>query len=123
MLHVKFHGNRSTGSGEQDFKGVLTIYGHGSHLGQVTQMPRTILVPPYSWRLHAKFGFDWPSDFGEDVRSYGRTTDAGAWLYYKLTYKHEPILDIFRLLPIVIESFTYQAKVTLKVTEVAMEGK
>ena len=36
MLHTKFHGNRSTGSG--DFLRVFTIYGHGSHLGHVTSI-------------------------------------------------------------------------------------
>ena len=29
MLHAKFRGNRSTGSGEEDFLRVFTIYGHG----------------------------------------------------------------------------------------------
>ena len=36
MLHTKFHGNRSTGSG--DFRRVFTIYGRGSHLGHVTSI-------------------------------------------------------------------------------------
>ena len=35
MLHTKFQGHRSIGSGE-DFLKVFTIYGHGSHLGHVT---------------------------------------------------------------------------------------
>ena len=39
MLHVKFHENRPAGSGEEDFWRVFTIYGHGGHLGHVTQMP------------------------------------------------------------------------------------
>ena len=38
MLHTKYHGNQPAGSGEVDFKRVLTIYGHGSHLGQVTSI-------------------------------------------------------------------------------------
>ena len=38
MLHTKFRGNPHAGSGE-DFIGVLTIYGRGGHLGNVTQMP------------------------------------------------------------------------------------
>ena len=37
MLHTKFQGHRSTGSGEEDFK-VFTINGHGSHVGHVTQL-------------------------------------------------------------------------------------
>ena len=35
MLHAKFQDHRTSGSGEEDFKGV-TIYGHGGHLGHVT---------------------------------------------------------------------------------------
>ena len=34
MLHTKFCGNRPTGSGEEDFLQVLTIYGRGGHLGR-----------------------------------------------------------------------------------------
>ena len=36
MLHAKFPLNRSTGSGEENFRRVFTIYGHGGHLGHVT---------------------------------------------------------------------------------------
>ena len=61
MLHTKFHGNRSTGSREEDFKGFFTIYGHGCHLGHVTSIMSInfhFLLPE---SLHIKFGFDWPS--------------------------------------------------------------
>ena len=34
MLHTKFCGNRSAGSGE-DFEGFFTIYGLGGHLDHV----------------------------------------------------------------------------------------
>ena len=44
MLHTKFHGNQSTGFGE-DFLKVFTMYGHGGHLGHV--MPRTNFCSPY----------------------------------------------------------------------------
>ena len=37
MLHTKFRGNRPAGSGEEDFRRVFTIYGHGGHLGLVTR--------------------------------------------------------------------------------------
>ena len=37
MLHTKFRGNRTAGSGE-DFSRVFTIYGHGGHLGHVTSI-------------------------------------------------------------------------------------
>ena len=36
MLHNKFRGNQSAGSGEEDFWRVFTIYGRGGHLGHVT---------------------------------------------------------------------------------------
>ena len=38
MLFTNFCGNRSTGSREEDFLKVFTIYGHGSHLGHVTSI-------------------------------------------------------------------------------------
>ena len=38
MLHTKFRGNLLAGSGEEDFKTVFTIYGHGGHLGHVTSI-------------------------------------------------------------------------------------
>ena len=66
MLHTKFRENRPTGSGEEDFLRVFTIYGHGGHLGHVTKVPRTNFRSPYPRRLHIKFGFDWPSGFGEE---------------------------------------------------------
>ena len=37
MLHTKFQGHRSIGSGVEDFN-VFTIYGHGGHVGHVTQL-------------------------------------------------------------------------------------
>ena len=62
MLHTKFRGNRPAGSGE-DFRRVLTIYGHGGHLGHVTRIMLinfNLFVPE---SLHAKFGLKWPSGF------------------------------------------------------------
>ena len=46
MLHTKFRRNWPTGSGEEDFCRVFTIYGLGGHLGHVTQMPRTNFRTP-----------------------------------------------------------------------------
>ena len=66
MLHTKFRGNRLAGSVE-DFRMVFTIYGHGGHLGHVSQMLRTNFRSPYPRRLHIKFDFDWPRGFGEDL--------------------------------------------------------
>ena len=56
MLHTKFRGNRPVGSGEEDFKRVFTIYGHGGHLGHATSIMSSdfhFLVPE---NLHTKFG-------------------------------------------------------------------
>ena len=65
MLHTKFRGNQSSGSGEEDFLKVFTINGRGGHLGHVTHMPRTNFRSRYPRRLQIKFGFDWASGFGE----------------------------------------------------------
>ena len=95
MLHTKFHGNRSAGSGEEEFWRVFTIYGCGGNLGQVTQMRWTNFRSPFPRRLHIKFGFDRPRGFGEeDVWKCGRTTttDAGPLVYYKLT--NEPSAQV-----------------------------
>ena len=65
MRHTKFRGNQSTGSREEDFWRVFTIYGHGGHLANVTTIVSInfhFLVPE---SLHIKFGFDWPSGFWE----------------------------------------------------------
>ena len=62
MLHTKFCENRPAGS-EEDFSRVLTIYGHGSHLGHVTRIMLTnfhFLVPE---SFHTKFSSEWPSRF------------------------------------------------------------
>ena len=65
MLHTEFRGNRFTGSGEENFRRVFTICGHGGHLGHVTKMLRTNFRSPYPRRLHIKLGFDRPSEFGD----------------------------------------------------------
>ena len=46
MLHTKFQGHRLLGSRERRFSKVFTIYGHGGHLGHVTQPFEGIFVPP-----------------------------------------------------------------------------
>ena len=63
MLHSKFRGNRPAGSGEEDFRGVFTTYGHGGHLGHVTSIMSSdfnFLVPE---KFHTKFGTDRHSCF------------------------------------------------------------
>ena len=36
MLHAKFQDHRTSGSGEEEFLKVCTIYGHWGHLSHVT---------------------------------------------------------------------------------------
>ena len=38
MLYTKFQGYWLIGSGEEDFFQVFTTYGHGGHVGHVTQL-------------------------------------------------------------------------------------
>ena len=55
MLHTKFRGNRSTGSGEEVFFRFLPYMG----VVAILVMPRTNFVP----HTHIKFGFDRQSSF------------------------------------------------------------
>ena len=74
MLLTKALGHWPFGSG--DFLSVFTIYGHGGHLGHVTQMSRTNFRSPDRWRLHMKFGFDWPTILERSLKMVDkRTTD------------------------------------------------
>ena len=66
MLHIKFSGNRSAGSAEEDFRRVFTIYGRGGHLGHVTKISQIKFQCHYPRRLHIKFQLDWPSGFREE---------------------------------------------------------
>ena len=83
MLHTKSQGHRPSGSGEEDFLRVFTIYGRGGHLGHVTKTIWTNFRSPILRSVHMKYEFNWPSSFrGEDVwkcwrTTDGRTTDAG----------------------------------------------
>ena len=56
MLHTKFRGNRPVGSEEEDFLGVLTIYGHRGHLGHVTSIILIYFHFHELESLHTKFG-------------------------------------------------------------------
>ena len=68
MLHARFKDHRTSGSGEEVFLKVFTIYGYGSRLGCVTWTIYINFRSPFPRWLHIKFGFDWPSGFrGEDV--------------------------------------------------------
>ena len=63
MLHTNFRENRPTGSGEEDFLRVFTIYGHGGHFGHVTSIMLSdfnFLVPE---SFLTKLSSEWPSSF------------------------------------------------------------
>ena len=55
MLHAKFQDHRKSGSGEERFLKVFTIYGHGGHLGHETWTIYINFRSTYSKRLHFKF--------------------------------------------------------------------
>ena len=63
MLHTKLRGNQPTGSGEEDFGRVFTIYGHGGHLGHVTSIMSSDFHFHIPESFHTKFGSDQHSSF------------------------------------------------------------
>ena len=63
MLHTKFRGNLSAGSGEEDFCRVYTIYGRGSQLGHVTSIMSSDFHFLVHESFHKKFGLDRHSSF------------------------------------------------------------
>ena len=65
ILHTKFQGNRSIGSGKESFLNDFTIYRHGSHICHVTKLIFTnfhFLVPK---SFPIIFGYKWPSGIWE----------------------------------------------------------
>ena len=67
MLHAKFQDHRTSGSGEEYFKGFYHIWAwRPSWSCDLDHLYK--LSFPLQRRLHMKFGSDWPSGFrGEDV--------------------------------------------------------
>ena len=63
MLHTKFQGHWSVGSGEEESLKVFTIYGHGGHIGHVTLTVCKDFHSHSPRRLYKKFGYIWPSGF------------------------------------------------------------
>ena len=57
MLHAKFQDHRTSGSGEEDFFKVFTIYGHGGHLGHVTWTIYINFRSPFPRRFHINLAF------------------------------------------------------------------
>ena len=66
MLHAKCQDHRISGSGEEDFLKVFTIYGHGGHLGHVTCTIYINFLSHFPRRIHMKFGINWPVGFREE---------------------------------------------------------
>ena len=64
MLHTKFEGHQSIGSGE-DFLRFFIIYGHGGHVGHVTLLICISLHSHSLLSFHMSFGFKWPDCFCE----------------------------------------------------------
>ena len=57
MLHTKFQGYGSINSGQESFfKGMFTIYGHGGHVGHVTQLMYIDFHSPSPISFHIKLG-------------------------------------------------------------------
>ena len=69
VLHAKFQDYRTSGSGEEDFKGFYHIhmYGHGGHIGHVTYTIYINFLSHFPRRIHMKFVIDWPIGFREEV--------------------------------------------------------
>ena len=63
MLHTKFPGHGSIGSGEEDFFKVFTIYGHSSHVGHVTNSLYKFTFPYSPSSFHMNFGSKSPNCF------------------------------------------------------------
>ena len=65
MLHTKFREKRPAGSGEEVFKGFYCIWAWRPSWSCDLDAANK-LSSPYPRRLQIKFGFDWPSGFGEE---------------------------------------------------------
>ena len=68
MFHAKFQ-NHINWFYRRRFLKVFTIYGHGGHLDYLTWTIYTNFHSPFPLMFHVKFGFDWPSGFGEEMIS------------------------------------------------------
>ena len=63
MLHTKFHGNQSAGSGEEVFEGFLTYMGVSAILVMWPTCCEQNFVPPTQGGSTKQFGFDRPRGF------------------------------------------------------------
>ena len=63
MLPTKSQGHQTTGSGEEDFFKVFTIYGHGGHVSHVTQLICIDLHSHAPSSFNMNFGLKSPNCF------------------------------------------------------------
>ena len=63
MLNTMFQGHQSISSREEDFLKFFSIYGHGSHLGNVTQLIYTEFHSHSPISFHMNFGSKSPNCF------------------------------------------------------------
>ena len=66
MLNNKFQGHHSIGSGVDFLRILLQLYGHVSHVGNVTWSISTNFCSPFLWRDYVKLGKNWPGGFLAD---------------------------------------------------------
>ena len=74
MLHTKFRGNRPASSGEEDFKRVFTIFGHGGHLGHGTSI------------MSSDFHFLVPESFHKNLVQIGKVVSEK--IRFEFLYAH-----------------------------------
>ena len=65
MLPIKFQGHQTIGSGEKRSFKVFTIYGHGGHVGHVTQLICMNFHSHAPSSFHMNFSFKSPNCFSE----------------------------------------------------------
>ena len=84
MICAKIQPQGILGSGEEDFKKIFTIYGHGGHLGQRTVIILAIFCFPTQRWLHMKFEQNWLRAFrGEVVWNSQQFSHSNVWGSYK----------------------------------------
>ena len=65
MLSTKFQVHQSIGSEEEDFLRFFTIYGHGGHVGHVTQLICINFGSYFPLSFHMNFSSKSPNCFSE----------------------------------------------------------
>ena len=98
---------------------VFTIYGHGGHLGHATRIVWTTFHSPDPWRLHMKFGYNWPNSFRAEVvwkkfmsrqhyfchsRASNSEVKYQIWPKFKLVWDFMPVLDTCKFKEVVIKT-------------------